>query len=64
MANSWNYIFENVQDKIYNFKIRLEQFTDKTKKAKKYWLIGTELSYITNANRYCLSFYLCQKYVV
>ena len=48
MANSWNYIFENVQDKIYNFKIRLEQFTDQTKKAKKYWLIGIELSYMTN----------------
>ena len=49
MANSWNYIFENVQDKIYNLKIRLEQFTDQTKKAKKYWLIGIELSYMTNA---------------
>ena len=27
-----DHISENVQNKIYNFKIRLEQFTDQTKK--------------------------------
>ena len=30
---STDHISENVQSKIYNFKIRLEQFTDQTKKS-------------------------------
>ena len=37
---STDYISENVQNKIYNFKIRLAQFTYQTKKAKKYSLVG------------------------
>ena len=32
---STNHITDNAQNKIYNFEIRLEQFTDDTKKAKK-----------------------------
>ena len=30
------HISENIKNKIYNFKVRREQFADKTKKAKKY----------------------------
>ena len=64
---STDHISENGQNKIYNFEIRHEKFTDQTKKAKKYWLVGIELSYMTmlkaSKHRYCLSFYLCQKYV-
>ena len=33
---STDHISENVHNKIYNYKIRLEQFTDQIKKAKKY----------------------------
>ena len=33
----------NVQNKIHNLQIRLEQFTDQTK-AKKYQLVGIALS--------------------
>ena len=33
---STDHISENGQNKIYNFEIRHEQFTDQTKKAKKY----------------------------
>ena len=43
---STDHISENVQNKIYNFKIRFKKFTHQTKKAKKYWLAGTELSYM------------------
>ena len=38
------HISQNVQNKIQNLQIRLEQFTDLTKKAKKYQLIGIGLS--------------------
>ena len=40
-------ISQNVQNKIYNLQIRLEQFTDQTKKAKKFKLVGLALSYMT-----------------
>ena len=33
---STDHISENGQNKIYNFEIRHEKFTDQTKKAKKY----------------------------
>ena len=38
------HISQNVQNKIQNLQIRLEQFTDLTKKAKKYQVIGIGLS--------------------
>ena len=54
---STDLISENVLNKIYKFKIRLEQFTGQTKKAEKYWLVKTELSYTTiNLTQYFWSF--------
>ena len=54
---STEFISENVLNKIYKFKIRLEQFTGQTKKAEKYWLVKTELSYTTiNLTQYFWSF--------
>ena len=34
----------NVRNKIYNLQIKLEKFTDQTKKAKKYQLVRIALS--------------------
>ena len=42
------HISRNVLNKIHNLQIRLEQFTDLTKKATKYQLVGIALS--TNDN--------------
>ena len=44
---STDHMSENVQNKICNFEIRLEQFTNQTKKAKKYCFAGIQLSYMT-----------------
>ena len=37
------HISQDVQNKIHNLQIRLEQSTDQTKKAKKYQLVGIAL---------------------
>ena len=39
----------NVRNKIYNFQIKLEKFTDQTKKAEKYQLVRIALSINDNA---------------
>ena len=41
---STDHISQNIQNKIHNLQIRLEEFTEQTKKAKKYQLIGIALS--------------------
>ena len=38
------HIFENVQNKMHKLLNRVEQFTDQTKKPKKYQIVGIELS--------------------
>ena len=51
---------EHVQSKLYNLHIKLEQFSEKTKKFKKLHLVGIELSINDNTkalkNEYCRNF--------
>ena len=44
-------ISQNVRNKIYNLQIRLEQFTDLTKTAKKYQSVGIILFINDNTKR-------------
>ena len=41
---STDHISQNVQNKIHNLQIRLEQFIDQTKKTKRYQLVGISVS--------------------
>ena len=41
---STDHISQNIQNDIHNLQVRLEQFTDQTKKSKKYQLVGISLS--------------------
>ena len=62
------HISQNVQNQIHNLQIRVEQFTDLTKKLKNTSQLELHFSYLTTLkslkHESCLSLDTCHKYVV